>query len=95
VSMREGHWSSDTSHPECGLDSQGTWSSGVRVTGGSERAPSDSYTFRPTNTSTVAWSSRFHVASPIHMLSSPPDRAPSLRPRIWRRRPVRRSPVLL
>jgi hypothetical protein len=69
VSMREGHWSSDTSHPDCGLDSQGTWSSGVRVTGttcGSERAPSDSYTFPPTNTSTVARSRRFHVASPIH-----------------------------
>jgi hypothetical protein len=69
VSMREGHWSSDTSHPDCGLDSQGTWSSGVPVTGttcGSERAPSDSYIFPPTNTSTVARSRRFHVASPIH-----------------------------
>jgi hypothetical protein len=74
VSMREGHWSSDTSHPDCGLDSQGTWSGGVRVTGttgGSERPPSDSYTFPPTNISTVARSNVFHVASPIHALVSP------------------------
>jgi hypothetical protein len=40
-----------------------------------------SYTFPPTNTSTLARSSLFQVASPIHMLSSPPGRAPSLRPR--------------
>jgi hypothetical protein len=72
--MREGHWSSDTSHPECGLDSQGTWSSGVRVTGttgGSERALSDSYTFPPTMTSTLARSNLFQVASPIHARVSP------------------------
>jgi hypothetical protein len=74
VSMREGHWSSDTNHPECGRDGQCTWSSGVRVTGtigGSEKAPSDSYTFPPTNTSTAVRSRVFHVASPIHDLVSP------------------------
>jgi hypothetical protein len=74
VSMREGHWSSDTSHPDCGLDSQGTWSSGVRVTGttgASERAPSDSYTFPPTNNSTAVRSNGFQVAFPIHALVSP------------------------
>jgi hypothetical protein len=29
------------------------------------------YTFPPTRTSTLAWSSGFHVASPIHAVVSP------------------------
>jgi hypothetical protein len=74
ASKKEGRSHRIVIYPDCGLDSQDTWSSEGRVTGttgGSERAPSDSYTFPPTKTSTEARCSGFQVASPIHALVSP------------------------